>query len=436
MNLESVLNEDIQHKSAVIQLSGGVPLRGITTVDGSKNSALALIPAACLASEGWTKLENTPNISDVMVMRGILEELGMSTQQNKTDLTLFNRVKSGEISKELATQIRASVLFLGALTTTLGEACVPFPGGDRIGDRPIDMHLESLEALGVKCTTSGGAVYAKANKLPLEGANISLRFPSVGVTENIMLAASLAKGETRIENAATEPEIVDLAVMLNKMGAKISGAGSNTIKITGVEKLHGVTHEVIPDRLEAGTLLVAIAITRGHGIIKDSIPYHNRTLISLLQNIGYKIKIYKNSIISIDSPAKLNPFHIIAMPYPGIPTDMQPIITSLATQCSGISTITDIVHPERFSHVNELRKLGANITHVGNQSRVVGEEKLSGSIVCGTDIRSVTTLICAGLAAEGTTEVSGVEHLYRGHGNLIQKLIDLHAEIKCIQGGS
>jgi UDP-N-acetylglucosamine 1-carboxyvinyltransferase len=424
-----------------VLIKGGKPLHGTTTVDGSKNSILAIIPAACLVSEGVTRIDNVPNISDVAVMEEILTEIGFHPTRTGSALEIDNWPAGApfvnpSISKYLANKIRASILFLGVFTAKFGEAEVPLPGGDKIGDRPVDMHLESLETLGIQCTVKGGTIYAKAKDLPLQGAEIFLRFPSVGVTENLMLAAVLAKGETMIENAAKEPEIVDLAMMLNRAGAKITGAGSSTITIMGVEKLHGCVHEVIPDRLEAGTLLVSIAITGGTGIIRNVIADHCRALLWILKKTGVEYQIHMDGALEILKSGLNHPFNAIAMPYPGLPTDLQPIISSLATQCEGESLLQDLLYSERFAHINELRKMGAEIHSSGNSCRIIGRSELNGAVVKGVDIRSVTSLICAGLAANDMTYVQGVEHLHRGHGELVKKLTDLGADIQYVSGNA
>lgn len=414
-----------------IKIKGGKALKGIIKVDGSKNSLSAILPAMCLQREGICKLNNIPNISDLQTHRDILAEIGFDSKYVGNQLMISGNAKHYEVSKENAAKIRASTLFLGALVTTLGEAFVPLPGGDKIGDRPIDIHLEGLEALGVKCIHTRGGIYAKANRLPLKGNDIFLRYPSVGATENIIIAASLAEGTTTIYNAAMEPEVVDMAILLNKMGAKISGVGTPTIKIIGTKRLHGVSHDILPDRLEVGTMLLAFAVAGGKGIIKNCIPSHSISIISLLKQSGVDIRT-NNSEIFVNSNGNLKGFITNALPYPGLPTDLQPLVTAFATQCNGKSTIIDSVFMERFSHVGELRKMGCNIENKFNRIDIFGKNNLCGTNVTGEDIRSVTALIIAGLAASGETIISGIEHLYRGHSDFIGKLNEINADINVV----
>ncbi len=414
-----------------LTIEGGVPLHGTAETDSSKNATLPLLAATLLTSDLVT-LHRVPQITDIAVMGQILKGVGAVCHNEGTTVKVKGRATTGIVPKELSSQIRASIVLLGALITTLGEVELPLPGGDKIGERPVDIHLEALGELGVESYIKGGVIYAKTKELPLTGANIFLRFPSVLATANLIIAASLAKGQTVIYNAACEPEIVDVAIMLNQMGAKIFGAGTNTIKINGVESLSGAVHEPIPDRIEAGTLLTALAITGGSGVIKRCIPEHNIALISLLKKIGVQLVIGNDNSIEVKQSVLSNGIHVMAMPYPGLATDLQPLVTSLATQCRGESIISDIVHPDRFAHLTDLIKMGANLIRSGNQVRVYGGEELAGTQVEGTDIRSVTALICAGLAAKGASYVSGLEHLHRGHANLIKKLGALHARIEYI----
>lgn len=413
-----------------LRIHGGVPLSGSVEADSAKNSVLQLMAATCLMQDGCTVINKVPEITDVLVMKGMIKELGFECSLTKNKLVIRGQIKRGDISKELASQVRASIVLLGPILTTVGEAVLPLPGGDKIGDRPVDIHLECLSEFGIDMDVSGGVIYAKARELPLKGTNIFMRFPSVLATGSLIMAAVLAKGQTVIQNAAREPEIVDLSIMLSNMGARIFGAGTSTITIHGVDRLGGVEYEPIPDRIEAGTLLTAIAISGGRGMVKRFIPEHNSALLSVLRKCGVKLRVRDNDSIFVAKSNLINPIHAIAMPFPGLATDLQPIVTSLATQCPGESIISDTVFPERFSHIIDLQKLGAKISHSGNQVRVTGKENLIGTSVEGNDIRSVTSLICAGLAAEGSTRVKGIEHLYRGHSNLINKLRSLNAQIE------
>lgn len=429
--MENIYTNNIisNEMTSQIAIHGGKKLRGTVEIDGSKNSALVCVIAACLADEGVTILKNVPNISDIYVLKEILSEMGVECICKGDSVVIKGTISKSKISKALANQIRASIYCLGAAITTVGEVEIPLPGGDKIGDRPIDIHLECLESMGATCSIKGGVVHAKAD-LPLKGTELFLRYPSVGATCNIMLAASKAIGKTIIRNAAKEPEVCDLAVLMNKMGVKIVGAGSDTIIVHGTEQpLKGAFHEIIPDRIETGTLLIAIAMTGGEGTIKRCIPEHNAALISVLKKSGVQITA-DGSEINIKSKDQLMPVHVTAMPYPGLATDLQPLLTSFATQCIGESLLSDNVFPQRFSYVTELCKLGADITQVANQIIVKGKDELNGTYIEGNDIRSVTTLICAGLASKDITYVKGIYHLNRGHSKLIGKLMNLNAYIE------
>lgn len=417
-------------ETSYIKINGGIPLCGTTYIDKSKNAILQLMAASLLLKGDFLTLTNIPDITDVFVMKNILAELGLkSTYINRT-LKLGGFIKQCSISQDLASEIRASIVLLGSMLTTYGEVELPLPGGDKIGNRPVDIHLECLSEFGVNFSIENGIIYGKAQSLPLKGANIFMRFPSVLATGNLIMAATLASGVTKIQNAACEPEIVDLAVLLNSMGAKIKGAGTNEIIISGVEKLHGIEYEPIPDRIEAGTLLVAMTLTHGHGCIEQCIPEHNPALLSLLKNCGIQFTASPEGYIILKESKLQKPLNAIAMTYPGLPTDLQPLITCLATQCPGTSTVMDSIYPERFAHVTELQKLGANIIQTGNKSIIYGGTALNGAYIEGNDIRCVTSLICAGLTAQGETKVKGMKHLQRGHARLLEKLISLHASIE------
>lgn len=420
------------NEQSYIRIQGGQPLCGTTYIDKSKNAILQLMAASILLKGDILTLNKIPEITDVFVMKDILSELGLKCTYINETLKMGGTIHNDVISQDLASEIRASIVLLGSLLTTCGEAKLPLPGGDKIGNRPVDIHLECLSELGIDFSITNGVIHAKAKTLPLQGTTIFMRFPSVLATGNLMMAATLANGVTRILNAACEPEIVDLAVLLNSMGAKIKGAGTNEIIISGVESLHGIEYEPIPDRIEAGTLLVSMAISGGHGCIEQCIPEHNFALLSLLKNCGIHFQASPDGYIEIFESKLTKPLNAIAMTYPGLPTDLQPITTCIATQCPGISTVTDTIYPERFSHVTELQKLGANIMQSGNKSIIYGGSPLNGGYIEGNDIRCVTSLICAGLIAQGETKVKGLKHLQRGHANLIEKLQSLNAFIELI----
>ncbi|SFD61243.1 UDP-N-acetylglucosamine 1-carboxyvinyltransferase [Bacillus sp. UNCCL81] len=421
--------------SKTIRINGGKRLRGETTVDGAKNSVILLIPAACVATRGVTNLENVPLVSDVDVMIDIMDEIGIISSREGSTLSIDSTsLKSGHISQNLMSKIRHSILFLGPLVAALGEAKISLPGGDNFGDRPIDIHISALKSLGIDTTIENGIIYAKAKELPLKAANINLRFPSFGATVQSILTACRAVGTTVIENAAIDPEIVDLILFLNKMGANVQVSGTRKITVQGVENLEGVNHQVIPDRLEAGALLVAFAVTRGEGIIHGVIPEHNGTIIALLKEIGLELKYIGTNSISVFTPKELQSICISASPFPGLSTDMQPQIVSLATICQGESVIKDTVFDGRFSICAELRKMGAliEIDRESNLVRINGVGSLKGTHVEAKDIRAAVGLVCAGIAATGTTYLSGLEHLHRGHGNLVNKLYELGAEIEYV----
>lgn len=422
-------SEFVNQESSYIKINGKHPLHGCVCVDKSKNAILQLMAASILLKNEILTLNDIPEITDVYVMKDILAETGLTCTFHNNTLKMGGYIKNPVISQDLASQIRASIVLLGSMLGACGEASLPLPGGDKIGSRPVDIHIECLSEFGIDFKLETGIIYAKAKSFPLTGQKIFMRFPSVLGTGSLMMAAVLAKGTTKIENAACEPEIVDLAIMLNKMGAKITGAGTRVITITGVDKLHGVSYEPIPDRIETGTLLVALAITGGYGTVEKCIPEHNSALISLLRNCGIKMNISSDGYIQIMESHLEKPIHAIAMTYPGLPTDLQPLITCLATQCPGTSTITDTIYPDRFAHVMELQKLGANIIQSGNQAIITGKEQLNGGVIEGSDIRCVSALVCAGLAAQGTTSVKGLHHLLRGHANLLDKFQSLHSDI-------
>lgn len=413
-----------------IIINGGHRLTGSVRIDGAKNAVLPIMAAALLAGEGVNQIENVPLLADVLTMRLVLEALNVHTEFDKRDRVLMIDA-TGRLSEEapfeLVSKMRASIVVLGPLLARLGKAKVAMPGGCAIGSRPIDLHLKGLRQLGAKITQNNGFIEAEASKLI--GAPIYLDFPSVGATENIMMAAVLAEGTTYIDNAAREPEIVDLAIFLTSMGAKITGAGTETIKIVGVSKLNGTIHQVVQDRIEAGTFMVAAAITQGNVLIKDAIAAHNRPLISKLLEMGVTIDELPEGI-RVVGPEKLQPVNVKTMPHPGFPTDMQPQMTIAQLMADGTSLMNETVFENRFMHVNELRRMNAQIEIEGNTVLLHGPAELNGAPVEATDLRAAAALVLAGLVADGETRVSKLNYLDRGYYLLHQKLSQLGADIR------
>ncbi len=386
--------------------------------------------AACLANDGADiLLTNIPHISDVDVMCKILTKLGKKINLKDGQLVIGGSIKEYEAPIDESNKIRASIYCVGMLLGVAGKAVSGMPGGDKIGARPIDIHIKAFEKLGAKCTIDEGIVSAEAPD-GLLGNYMYLRFPSVGATCNIILASVKADGKTIIENAAKEPEVVDLCNLLIKMGASIHGAGTDRIVIKGTKHIHGgVEHEIITDRIEIGVIMVATAITGGEVRIPNAIARHNRPLISTLNNQNITCND-EDGGIRICSNGIIDSFNVNMMPFPGLATDLQPLMTVLATQACGESIITDNVFPERFQYIYELVRMGADIDHFGNLVRVKGRCELLGMQVEGTDIRAVTALICGGLIAKGQTVVEGVKHIERGYVDFDQKLRSLGADIE------
>jgi len=407
-------------------IKGGKKLSGEVSVSGSKNAALPIFCATILAA-GKHEISNVPFLRDINTTIKVLESLGAVVEGNghivKIDATNVNNV---EATYDLVKTMRASVLVLGPLLARHGRARVSLPGGCAIGARPIDQHLKGLKALGADIHLTHGYVEAKAKRL--KGARINFDMPTVGGTEHLMMAASLAKGETVLENAAREPEIVDLATMLNQMGARIEGAGTDTIRIAGVSELSPVSYRVMPDRIEAGTFMVAAAITGGDIRIANMQLEHLDALVFKLQDAGVEIT-NKNGLVRVKGPKKLRSMNIKTRPYPGFPTDMQAQFMALMTVADGASVISENIFENRFMHVSELMRFGADITVEGNSATVKGVKKLSGAPVMATDLRASASLILAGLAAEGETEVTRIYHLDRGYESIEKKLAGLGADI-------
>lgn len=416
----------------IVEQSG--PLRGEVTISGSKNAVLPLMAASLLSDEECI-IKNVPSLSDVSVMNEILQALGarINPNQEKVLSIYTENIVSTEAPYELVNKMRASILVMGPLLARKGYAKIPLPGGCAIGSRPIDLHLKGIRALGAEVAFVEGEDYdyveAIAGPQGLIGDRIYLDFPSVGATENIMMAAVLADGTTFLENAAEEPEIVDLANFLNKMGAKIKGAGTDTIKIEGVEKLGGVRHTVIPDRIETGTFMVAAAITHGAVHIMNAVPDHVKPVIAKLRECGVRIQVGDEDLIVRGDLGPLEATDIKTLPYPGFPTDMQSPFVALLSVCEGKSNAIETVFENRFMHVSQLKKMGANIETIGNKAEIRGVSKLRGCSVMATDLRAGAAMVLAGLVAEGKTEISEIYHIERGYEDFIEKFEKLGAHI-------
>lgn len=413
-----------------IIVRGGNKLNGTVEIEGAKNAVLPILAASILPTEGRTVLHNVPILSDVFTMNNVIRFLNVKVgfDEDQKEITVDSTDElSYEAPFKYVSKMRASIVVLGPLLARVKHAKVAMPGGCAIGSRPIDLHLKGLEAMGAKIIRNDG--YIEATTDGLKGANIYLDFPSVGATQNIMMAATLAKGTTIIENVAREPEIVDLANFLNKMGAHVTGAGTETIKVVGVDHLHGVEHTVVQDRIEAGTFMVAAAITNGNVLIKDAVEEHNKPLISKLEEMGAQV-IREDDGIRVIGPEKLKPVDVKTMPHPGFPTDMQPQISVAQLAADGTSTLTETVFENRFMHLEELRRMNADFKVEGNAAVLNGPTNFSGSEVAATDLRAAAALILAGLIAKGITQVTHLEYLDRGYWHFNQKLASLGAEIK------
>ncbi len=410
-----------------IKIQGGNVLTGTITISGAKNSAVALIPAAVLCDEETT-IYNVPNISDTQALNEILTYLGATVSQENETMKIDSRnITNKPIPENISKKLRASYYFMGALLGKYKKVEMYFPGGCSIGSRPINLHLKGFEMLGAKVKEEGNKYIIEAEEL--NGTNIYLDFASVGATINIMLAATKANGTTIIENAAKEPEIANVATFLNTMGAKISGAGTSEIKIVGVDKLHKSIHEVIPDRIEAGTYMIAAALIGENLKIANIIPDHVDALISKLKDIGVKIKEGPDYVI-ISKPDHFKASNVKTSVYPGFPTDLQQPITTLLTQCEGKSIVTENIYENRFKNLKYLNEMGANASINGNSAEIIGPTQLIGKTVVATDLRAGACLVLAGLIANGITIIENVEHLLRGYEKIIQKLTDVGAKIE------
>ncbi len=406
-------------------------LKGKVRISGAKNAVLPAIAASLLTKEK-VRLKNIPLVKDVYTILTVMKELGASASIKKNSLSIqVKEVKSDQASYDLVQAMRASILVLGPLLARYGKAIVALPGGCAIGSRPIDLHIHGLEKLGASISLEHGYIKAEANKL--HGAEIEFEKKTVGGTENLVMAACLALGETVLMNCAREPEISNLCELLVKMGARIDGIGEETIHIKGVRELGGATHEIIPDRIEAGTFLVASALTRGDIVLTNVIPKHLDTVIEKLKYSGAQIKTLNNHSLRVIGSEEIRPQDTTTSPYPGFPTDMQAQFIVLMTQASGTSIITETIFDRRYSHINELLRLGAIIEVFGDKAVVKGKTPLSGAETIATDLRASASLVLAGLIASGETIINEVEHLDRGYENLEDKLRSLGAKIERIR---
>ena len=418
----------------IIIQGGNNRLVGRVRIEGAKNAVLPLLAATVLASEGKTILKNVPVLSDVFTMNNVVRGLNTQVDFNQDENTVVvdaTQPLTEEAPYKYVSKMRASIVVLGPILARNGHAKVSMPGGCTIGSRPIDLHLKGLEAMGAKITQTAGYIEAKADRLM--GAHIYMDFPSVGATQNIMMAATLAQGTTVIENAAREPEIVDLALLLNKMGAKVRGAGTENITIIGVEKLHGAEHNVVQDRIEAGTFMVAAAMTGGDLLIEDAIWEHNRPLLSKMQEMGVEVTEEDEGIRVRSDVSKLKAVSVKTLPYPGFPTDMQAQFTALMAIAQGESVMVETVFENRFQHLEEMRRMGLHSDIMRDTARIWGGSSLQGAEVMSTDLRASATLILMGLIAEGETKVSKLVHLDRGYYKFHEKLAALGANIKRVK---
>lgn len=414
-----------------IIVRGGRPLSGTVRIEGAKNAVLPVIAATLLSGNGKSIIYDVPNLADVYTINEVLRNINADVEYNEEKGTIevdAQRELGVEAPFEFVRKMRASFLVMGPLLARKGHARIALPGGCAIGSRPIDQHLKGFEAMGAKVEIGSGFIEAKVEDR-LHGGKVYLDFPSVGATENIMMAATMALGKTVIENAAQEPEIVDLANFLNSMGAKVRGAGTGTIRIEGVEELNGAEHTIIPDRIEAGTFMVAAAITGGNVLVENVLTEHVRPLIAKMSEMG--VIIYEESTgVRVIGPEKLKSVDIKTMPHPGFPTDMQSQMMSMMLVAEGTSVITETVFENRFMHVEEFRRMNADIKIEARSAMITGGSKLQGAEVMATDLRAGAALILAGLVADGYTRVTELRHIDRGYVDFAGKLKALDADIE------
>ena len=419
---------------ASYEINGGNLLSGTVTISGAKNAAVAILPAALLVS-GKCRIENVPDISDVRILLGILEGMGVRIERPERHIVELDctDLQYCEPDPELVTQLRASYYLMGAQLGRFGKAHVSMPGGCNFASRPIDQHIKGFEALGADVDETDSYVALEPGPGGLHGERISLDMASVGATMNVMLAATLLPGQTIIENAAKEPHIVDLANFLNTMGARITGAGTDTIKIRGVNSLKGGCYAIIPDQIEAGTYMAAVTAVGGNVLVQNVIPKHMECITSKLEEMGAKITNYDDSIRIVRN-GRLRKATVKTRPYPGFPTDMQAQVCVCMTIAGGVSRLTESVYETRFfGYCTELESMGANIQINGKTATVSGVERLYGATVCAHDLRAGAALVIAGLAAEGTTRVEDIHFVERGYEDLIDKFTALGAEIRRIE---
>lgn len=414
----------------IIVKGGDTRLKGTVEIEGAKNAVLPLLAATLLPSEGEIILRNVPILSDVYMMNSLVDHLGVDLEFSEEAKTVHAQAAAQVKTKapyEFVSKMRASIVVMGPILARNGHARVSMPGGCSIGSRPIDLHLRGFELMGAEITQEAGYIEAKAEKL--RGAHIYLDFPSVGATQNLMMAATLAHGTTTLENAAREPEIVDLANWLNKMGANVKGAGTDTIIIKGVEKMHGANHAVVQDRIEAGTFMVAAAMTQGDVLVKDAVREHNRPLISKLIEMGVEF-IQEEEGLRVIGPEVLKATNVKTLPHPGFPTDMQSQMTAVQAIAQGESTMIETVFENRFQHLEEMRRMGLTVDITRNTAIIQGTRKLQGAQVKSTDLRASAALILLGMVAQGRTTVRKLSHLDRGYYRFHEKLKSLGADIE------
>ena len=413
-------------------INGGKPLQGEVDISGAKNAAVAIIPAALMV-DGICRIENMPQISDTDMLLTILTQLGAEVRMicpGTIEIDSRN-VRFCDAPFELMRKIRASYYLIGAMLGRFGSAKTTMPGGCNFGVRPIDQHIKGMNALGAEVDVRNGFVYAEAEGGKLHGAKIYLDKVSVGATMNIILAATMASGRTIIENAAIEPHIVDLANFLNSMGADVRGAGTDTVKVNGVERLHGGSYSIIPDQIEAGTYMVAAAATGGEVLVKNVIPKHLECISAKLRETGTIVQEYEDSVL-VKGNGHLRKANVKTLPYPGFPTDMQPQMGVLMCMANGTSVITEGIYDNRFKYVNELRKMGADIQVDGRIAIFEGSAKLTGAPVMACDLRAGAAMVIAGLCASGKTEIEDIHFIERGYENFVGKLRKLGADISIV----
>ncbi|MBR0576572.1 UDP-N-acetylglucosamine 1-carboxyvinyltransferase [Proteiniclasticum sp. BAD-10] len=413
-------------------IHGGAKLYGEVEISGAKNAAVAILPAALMVSKGKSVIENIPAIDDVHCLERIIESIGGKIEKNGSTYSIDATDELKVVADtEDVRKMRASYYLVGALLGRYKSAKVELPGGCAIGVRPMDQHIKGFEALGAKVTMEHGSITAKADKLI--GANIFFDVVSVGSTINVMLAATLAEGQTVLENVAREPHVVDVANFLNTMGADIKGAGTDVIRINGVKELHGCNYSVIPDQIEAGTYMIATAACGGRVTIKNIIPKHMESISAKLEEMGVQVEELDDSLIITSEPSQLKAVNIKTLPYPGFPTDVQQPMSVLMSIAKGRSIINESIWESRFKHMDELKKMGASVLVEGRTAILEGVPKLSGATVRATDLRAGAAMVIAGLIAEGKTEIYDIEHIYRGYPDIEDKFKNLGADIRIEQ---